>query len=109
MRLAKRFDIESKELTLYRDKDSNEIVIIARKPLKEESFSFVKTFIHKNRKKIKGVVVYDDKLFGDEFGEIIEFFTARDVKILRVWDKMVSDEEIKDLEEELHGIATNSF
>lgn len=105
MRLAKRFEAPSKELELYNDKDSEEILFIARKILIGEDLSFLKVFVHKNRDKISGVVIHDDKFYGDEYGEAIRFFASRDIKILRVWDKMVSDEEIKSLEDEMDGTA----
>lgn len=109
MRLAKRFNIKSKEITTYDANDDRYIVLLARKELKNEDLSFLKVFINKKLPWIKGVIIHDDKMFGDEYGQMISFFTEREVKVLRVWDKIVSDEEIRGLEVELNGITRNIF
>lgn len=103
MRLAKRFNIPSKELRLYSKRDSDKIIIVARKPFINEDLSFLKVFVNKHKRNIEGVVIHDDKLFGDEYGKMSHFFLERGIKVLRIWDKIVSDEEIKNLEDELSG------
>lgn len=101
MKLAKRFGIQSRDLQNY-DGNDYDIVIIGRKLLEDENLWDLTSFIKKFKKKIIGVIIYDDKMFGDEFGKSAQFYTKEGVKIIAVWDKIISDKEIMEMEAELY-------
>ena len=100
LKLAKRFNIPSKRISNYED-DSKQIILISRRLFVSEDKAKLKNFLIKNNKNIIGVVLYDNKLFGTEYGSSLAVYSKYNIPILRVWDKIVSDEEIRELEEEL--------
>ena len=101
LRLVNRFNLPSREIRNYREQ-GEKIILLSRRLLIDEKINELKTFLLKNRKNIIGVVIYDNKSFGDEFGSSAELFAEAGIKVLRVWDKIVSDREIESLKEELN-------
>lgn len=103
MRLSKRFDTPSMDLKNF-VKTENKILLIGRRLLKDESLWELSNFINKNKKSIIGVIIYDDKMNGEEFGESSVFYSSQGIKVLALWDKIISDEEIKEMESDLNEL-----
>lgn len=102
MKLAKRFRFPSKRISNYRG-EAEGIVIIGRRFFTDENLWELIKFIENNKDKIKGVVIYDDKSFGSEFGASAELFERYGIEVLAVWDKVVSEEEIREMEVLISG------
>lgn len=104
LKLAKRFNIESKQINNYKLEDKK-IILISRRLFINEDIAKLKVFLAINIENILGVIVYDNKLFGKEYGNSLEIYSQFSIPILRVWDKIVSDQEIKELEKELKNLV----
>lgn len=78
--------------------ENEAIVVIGRRFFSHENLWELDNFIKVYRNEIKGVILHDDKNFGRDFGESVEFFANRGVRIIKVWDKAVSDEQVHELE-----------
>lgn len=96
MGLAKKFSLPSKERSWY--EGNKKAVLISRRFLIGEKLWELERFIHEYKKDIIGVIIYDDKMFGTEFGNSAPFFEKNGVRILAIWDKNISEEEIKEME-----------
>ena len=103
-KIAQRFKMNSKDFRYYRD-TSEDIVIMARKFYYHENLWEISLFIEQNKDKILGAIIYDDKNFGREFGNSSLFFEEKGIKVIDIWDKIVSDVEIQKMEERLNELS----
>lgn len=103
-RLAERFSYPSKHLRSYMGGNDG-IIIVGRRFFTNENLWELDNFIKQYKRKIKGVIIYDDKVFGRCFGESADFFANHGLEILVAWDKTVSDEQIRALEVKIDGIV----
>lgn len=95
--LANRFKYPSKNYLNYRG-EADRIVLVGRHIYKFDDSDKLEKFIRYHRKKIVGVIISDDKNYGYFFGDAREFYEGLGVKVLAIWDKIITDEQIKELE-----------
>lgn len=97
-KVSNRFKYDSTSMEGYIEND-NKIVIIARRFYSNDwSKLAVIEFIKEYKDKIIGVILVDDKSYGQFYGEYIKVFTDEGLPILAVLDRLVSNEDIESLE-----------
>lgn len=97
-RLGDRFKYDNTRIEGFSAEDSK-IVIVARRFYPEDrSLRIVQRFIELNKKSIVGVILVDDKNYGEEYCDFLPVFSDHGVHILGTLDSIVSDEDIKNLE-----------
>lgn len=95
--LSQRFCFPSKHFKNYRG-ESDYIVLIGGHFYEEEDAFLLKSFIKTYRSKILGVIIYDDKNYGQDFGITSEFYLRNNIEILGLWDLIVTAEKIEHME-----------
>ena len=95
--LSHRFSYPSKHFKNYRG-ESDYIILVGGHFYKEEDAFLLKSFIKTYRKRVIGVIIYDDKNYGKEFGATAKFYSDNEIEVLGLWDLIVTDEKIKHME-----------
>lgn len=100
--LSQRFCYPSKHFKNYRG-ESDYIVLVGGHFYNEEDAFLLKSFIKAYHKKIIGVIIYDDKSYGQDFGATSEFYLKNNIEILGLWDLIVTAEKIEQMEEVINA------
>lgn len=98
--LARRFNCELTSLKDYRE-DEQKILFISTHIYHNELNALLERFLIYFRDKIVGVIILDDKSFGNTYGEAIEFYKRLKIPILALWDKNVTQIDIENIKKEV--------
>lgn len=95
---AEKFKYNSSHMENYIP-SNDKIVILARHFYRTDDMWKIQRFIETNKGKIIGVIIIDDKNFGEFYGDCASFFTSRDLPILALVDRIIGKKVILELEE----------
>lgn len=95
--LAARFKYPFKNFINYRG-ENEKLVLIGRHLYKSDDIYKLEQFIKYHKANIIGVIISDDKNFGHRFGDAAEFYNEMKIEVLGLWDVVVTDEQIRQME-----------
>ena len=102
--VGERFKYETCNLFNYRGElGDNNIVILGRHFYQADQIWEIQNFLRHYHEDIVGVVICDDKNYGSRFGDSIPFFELNRVPILALWDRLITDEQIRRMEVVIDG------
>lgn len=97
-RISREFGCPSVLITNYYDSPDVKVILVARQRYRFESMVFETEFLNKYYKRIIGVIIVDDKNLGASYGADINQYHKLGLPIIAVIDRVLTDENRREIE-----------